>query len=210
MAKCPTCDAEIVWDAAECRNCLTVFRDDLQLRPIGQSREEKQKLRERYGGVHPQSAGNPYAPPDAPVDDNDAQAPQGRPGWVWAITIFFGLGAVWGLIWWLMALANVAPADEATRAYLQTLTVFDYVLPIANTTISLCGLILLFLMRARAPVFLLASLALNVFGVLYSFAVKNIFATFGILGAINMVVGPVIWVLVVWYAYRLRKTGRLR
>jgi hypothetical protein len=209
MAKCPTCDTEIAWDAPECRICLTVFGDSSQWKPIGESREEKQSLRQRYGGATP-GPSNPYAPPDASVDDVAILRSGGRPVWVWLITIVFGIGTAWSIVWMLLVLTNAIPMYAEGGFTWNRLSVGDVVIPLINSSLSLCGLILLFQMRARATAFLTASLVMSVAGAAYSFATKNMVAALGTPGIATMAISYVVWGGVVWYAYHLRSAGRLR
>jgi len=211
MAKCPTCDAQVAWDSAECQICLTVFAGESQRKPIGDSRDEKQKLRERYGEVLPQGPSNPYAPPDASVDEGSGPIQQGRPALVWVITIVFGFGVIWTLGWLLLVLTNIIPTyDEQGQAAWNRLSLATVIVPLINSSLSLCGLVLLFLMRTKATVFLTASFVLSVAGTAYSFATQNMAAAMGTGGLTTMAISYVLWAGVLWYAYQLRNDGRLR
>jgi hypothetical protein len=209
MAKCPTCDAVIEWDARACRICATMFGDGSHWRPIGESRDEKQKLRERHGAPEVPRSSNPYAAPEAALDDG-ADGADGRPGWVWAITIFFGLGTAWNMVSTVLIVTATMPLDEGGRAYWNSLTIFDHVLTLVNSGVSLAGIVLLFLMRARATTFLMASLVISALSTVYHLFAKNFVAMAGTVGLVSVVVGFLIWTAVVWYAYRLRDAGRLR
>jgi hypothetical protein len=212
MAKCPNCEAQLAWDALECQGCRAVFSPGSAWAPVGESREEKQKLRERYPAANadatPRDPSNLYAPPQAAVEDADPD--QGRPFWVWAITIFYGLGLLWSLLSTVLIATNAIPVDGPSRTYWDNLTPFDHALSVANALISLCGIVLLFLMRARAVALMLAGLVISVLGTLYHFAAKEFAATLGGSGIAGLLFGFVLWIVVIWYAHRLRTAGRLR
>jgi hypothetical protein len=158
--------------------------------------------------TEPAASSNPYAAPNASVADASAP-PQGRPGWVWAITIFFGFGLVGRIVTWTMIATNSLPMDAATRAYYQALTAVDYAVTGTLSAVNLAGVTLLFLMRAKAAPFLAAGLSLGLLNALYRAIVQGPDALLG-LGAIGLLGGFLVWGAIVWYAYRLKHAGRLR
>ena len=89
MAKCPNCDAQIVWDTAKCEPCGAVFGEGASWHPQPESRDEREQLKTRYPGAATAElavprAGNPYAPPQSAVADApaDAKEPRGIGGWL--------------------------------------------------------------------------------------------------------------------------------
>jgi hypothetical protein len=212
MAKCPNCEAPIAWDAGQCSGCKAIFTEESEWKPIGESHEEKERLRQRYRGVHPslpaRDASNPYAPPQANVADAGTEL--GRTFWVWAITIFYGIGTLWSLLSVFLITTHAIPVDEVSRAYWDKLTLFDHAMTVVNSIVSLCGIGLLFFLRARAVAFLIAGLAISTLGTLYQFVAKDLASALAGPGLVGMAIGFVLWLVIIWYANRLRKGGRLR
>jgi hypothetical protein len=214
MAKCPNCEVQIAWDVSECGACLAVFGGTSEWTPIGESREEKEKLAQHYPGAYAsvaRDAANPYAPPQASVEDALAAPDQGRPFWVWAITIFYGLGTLWSLLSVFLIATNAITVDEASRAYWDKQSALDHAITVVNSIVSLCSLALLFFMRARAIGFMYAALVISVLTTLYQLAAKDLAAALaGSGGLVGLLIGFVLWIVVIWYANGLRRAGRLR
>src|SRR6266571_5916922 len=152
---------------------------------------------------------DPYTPPKSTVADV-APARGGRPGWVWLITLLFGLSALWTLLSLALVALNAIPLDSATRAYYASLSVLDWVLTVAVSLLNLVGIAFLFLLRARALHFLLAALGIGILNTLYQIAAKNLLSVLARPGAFGMVIGLFLWGAIIWYGYRLKKNGVLR
>lgn len=214
MARCPNCGGQISWDAADCTACSAVFGANSAWAPIGESHEEREKLAQRFAGVPSpvpsRDPSNPYAPPQSAVAPALSPAEEGRTAWVWVITILYGVSTLWSLVSLYLIATNRIPMDDATRAYWQHQSIFDYTISVLNSALSLIALAFFFFMRVRAIAYMLAALVVSVIGTVYQLAAKNIAAVLAGPGLIGLAIGFLLWLAVIWYANRLRKAGRLR
>jgi hypothetical protein len=154
---------------------------------------------------------DPYTAPQSRVADATVGvADRARPAWVWAIAIFFGLSTVWTLLSFALIGSGAIPLNAEAKAYYAGLSALDYALAIAGASLNLCGIVLLFLLRAKAPAFLLAALTIGVVNTLYQVATKNLLSAAGGSGSVGMLIGLLLWGVICAYAYRLRRRGVLR
>jgi hypothetical protein len=149
---------------------------------------------------------NPYTPPSAALAE---PAPKGRPGLVWAIAIYYGVATLGLIMSTVMIATNSLPMDPGTRAYYDSLTILDHVASNGIFVVFLAGIVLLFLMRTKAVLFLAAGLVLSIVNISYQLAIKKLGATLPG-GGIGMLAGVLIMGAIVGYAYYLKEKGRLR
>jgi hypothetical protein len=153
---------------------------------------------------------DPYAAPQSAVSDVDADARPGRPLLVWIITVFFGLSAVWTLVSFALILSGAVPLPPAAREYYARLGILDYALTIGVSALNLWGIVLLFLLRARAVKVILAALAVTLLINAYQVLLKGLAPALGGAGSMGMVIGPSLWAAILFYAWRLKAKGVLR
>jgi hypothetical protein len=154
---------------------------------------------------------DPYSAPQSAVADVVPDpSKQRRPLLVWIITIVFGVSAVWTLLSFALISSGVIPLAPPARAYYDRLTVVDYALTIGVTALNLWGIVLLFLLRAKAVRVFVASVALALLINLYQLAIKGLAPALGAAGSIGMAVGFLLWCAILLYAFRLKAAGVLR
>lgn len=153
---------------------------------------------------------DPYAAPQSVVADVDSGARPGRPVLVWVITVFFGLSAVWTLVSFALVSSGAVPLPPAAREYYDGLGILDYALTVGVSALNLWGIVLLFLLRARAVKVILAALAVALLINAYQFLFKGLAPALGGAGGLGMVIGLLLWAAVLFYAWRLKAKGVLR
>ncbi len=155
---------------------------------------------------------NPYAAPRAAVDDVGEEHKRGRPGLVWVITIFMGLGIVAGTFTTIAALLGNPVGGEEAAARLKHLGPLDHVFSLVVTAISAFATVALFRLKRYAfpllvTVFVLGVAALVVNGLLrpeYRSAFEQAGYWWGLL------IGWIINLAIIVYVWRLRAKGLLR
>src|SRR5262245_59225577 len=111
---------------------------------------------------------DPYAPPASRVEDVvDPSAPPRRPKLVWVIAAVYIFGGLWGLLSILLVRAGTFPTPPETQAYYAQLTLLDYALTAAVTTLNIIGAILLFRLRSQAAALLASAVGLSILSILY-------------------------------------------
>lgn len=142
---------------------------------------------------------------------NEVQAGQSkRPKWVWVISIFYFLSAVYTLLSFYLINSGAVAVPEATKAYLDSLTAMDYTFSILIGLANLSGAVALFLMRKAAYLLFLVSLGANVLMSVWHAISRNMLEAFVSGGAVGMVIGWGMQLAVCLYAKRLAKKGLLR
>jgi hypothetical protein len=85
MARCPSCDAQIAWEAGECLRCRAVFSATTAWHPVPESPDERQQLERLYPGC----------------ELKDSRRPTRKSG-LWIVNLIIGvtvmgIGAVYGV-----------------------------------------------------------------------------------------------------------------
>jgi len=133
-----------------------------------------------------------------------------RPGWVWAISIFFFLSAGWTLLSFCLIHAGVIPLNAAQVAYLDSLTVLDYVSSVGIGLANFAGAITLFFLR-RVSFYLFAiALGANLALTFWHVATKGWVAAMGGAALFGAVLGLGTLFAVCAYSRRLLQQGVLR
>jgi len=77
-----------------------------------------------------------------------------RPGWVWAISIFYFFSAAYTLLSFYLIYSGKIPLQPAQKAYFESLTIVDMGLTVLLGLSNLIGAVLLFCLRRQAFYFL--------------------------------------------------------
>ena len=135
-----------------------------------------------------------------------------RSGWIWIISIFYGLSAVWTCISWYIVVYRQRYVTAEVKSYLGGLTAWDYMLTIAQALLSLSAALALFFMRKAAyRLFLAALVVFAISGAWHILAKGWLTAMNSMRGALfGAFAGLALLVAVCFYTHRLSKQGRLR
>jgi hypothetical protein len=134
----------------------------------------------------------------------------GRSGWIWAISIFFGVSAGWTLLSFALIRSGAVPLNAAQIAYFSSLGPVDYVFSIGIGLANLLGAISLLLLRKIAFYLFASGLAGNLLMTLWHVATKGWVAALGGAGLVGAIIGLGLLVIVCVYSRHLLQRGVLR
>jgi hypothetical protein len=135
-----------------------------------------------------------------------------RPKLVWVIAIFYVLSAGWVVLSFILIYTGFVQLNAAQRMYFNNLGIFDWVSTVGEAMLTLTGTALLFILRKSAIWLFVAALTLAVL-----LTARTIFLSrspfleaLGRSGSFGMLMGWGIYLVVIWYASKLRQAGTLR
>jgi hypothetical protein len=133
-----------------------------------------------------------------------------RPGWVWAITIFFFIWVGWTLLSFLLIRSGAVPLNAAQAAYFDSLTALDYLASIGVGLANLAGAIALFRLRRAAFYIFAGSVGANLLLTLWHATAKGWVAAMSGSGLVGAAIGFGLLFAVCLYSRRLLQRGVLR
>ncbi len=139
----------------------------------------------------------------------DGETKKKRPGWVWAISIFFFFSAGWTLLSFYLIYTGTVSLNPAQQAYFNNLTILDYSLTILMGFANLVGAISLFLLRKVALYLFVTALFANLLMTVWHIVFKGWAVAIGAPGLLGAIIGLGILVAVCFYSWRLTKSGVL-
>jgi hypothetical protein len=139
----------------------------------------------------------------------EALAPRKRPGWIWAITIFYFLSAGWSTLSIVLTKSRALQMNAAQEAYFASLGVLDYAGMIALSLVMLAAVIQLFRLKRSSIPLLYGAFAVNIGITLLSALRTNFTQAIGGAAFVGMLLGWGLLVAIIIYARRLRKQGVL-
>jgi hypothetical protein len=143
---------------------------------------------------------------------NEVPEAKERPGWVWAICIFYAVIFVFAALSVYVVFSGSIPITPEYKAYFESLTAFDYVVSIVQPVLLLSAAVALFLLRRQATFLFWLSLAVKMGSDLWHFALKSgispIYSKPGASTGAYIAFG--MQLAVCFYAENLRKQGTLR
>jgi hypothetical protein len=132
-----------------------------------------------------------------------------RPGWVWAISIFFFLSAGWTLLSLYLIDTGAIPLSAIQEAYFNSLTGADYGLTIFIGLANLLGAVALFLLRKLAFYLFVTAFGANLILTVWHMVTKGWVAAIGGAGLVGAVIGWVLLAAVCIYSWKLIQRGVL-
>ena len=133
-----------------------------------------------------------------------------RPIWIWLISLFFFVSAIWTLLSFYLIWSGAIPLEPAQRAYFDRLTLIDHALTIVVGLLNLSGAIALFLLRRIARNLFLSSLGMSLILAAWQAATKGWVEAIGGAGFVGVLIGYALLIVVCIYAWHLSKEGVLR
>jgi len=132
-----------------------------------------------------------------------------RPGWIWAISIFFFLSAGWTLLSFYLINTGAVPLIATQKEYFGRLTGLDYGLSVIMGLANLIGAVALFFLRKVAFYLFATALGANLILAAWHTATKGWVAAIGGAGFVGVVIGWVLLTVVCIYSWRLVQRGVL-
>jgi hypothetical protein len=140
------------------------------------------------------------------VDQNQSKK---RPGWVWAISIFFFLSAGWTLVSFFLINTGAVTGNAEQEAYFSSLTVVDYGLTILIALANLLAAVALFLLKKIAFYLFLTAFGANLLLTAWHTATKGWVAAIGGAGLVGALIGWILVIAVCIYSWRSIQRGVL-
>jgi hypothetical protein len=140
------------------------------------------------------------------VDDNFKKK---RPGWVWAISIFFFLSPGWTLLSFYLIGTGVVSLNAVQKVYFSNLTTIDYILTILIALANLLGAVALFLLRKVAFHLFITAFSVNLLLTAWHTVTKGWIAAMGGPDLLSALIGWALLVAVCIYSWRLIQRGVL-
>jgi hypothetical protein len=132
-----------------------------------------------------------------------------RPGWVWAISVFFFLSAGWTLVSFFLINTGAVTPNALQEAYFSSLTGVDYGLTILIALANLLAAVALFLLRKIAFYLFLTAFGANLLLTAWHTVTKGWVAAMGAAGLIGALIGWILVIAVCIYSWRLIQRGVL-
>lgn len=132
-----------------------------------------------------------------------------RPIWVWVISIFYFVSALWTLFSFYMIYSGALPLPPEQARYFASLTALDYFFTVATACLSIAAVIALFLLRKAAFYLFLAGLGLDIVLSVEQLIANDLPAALGLAGLVGAAFGWVILGAICYYTWRLKKRGVL-
>lgn len=133
-----------------------------------------------------------------------------RPGWVWAISIFFVVSAAWTLLSFYLIYSGAVPLNAAQEAYFDSLTGLDYFSMVVLAIVNISAAVSLFLLRKVAFYLFTYGLIANVFMTLWHMVSKDWAGAIGGAGLVGAAFGLGSVAIVCVYSWRLIQRHVLR
>jgi hypothetical protein len=154
---------------------------------------------------------NPYEAPKSDATTNEVlNETKKRPGWVWAISILYGLSAIWTPISFYLIYSGLIPLAPAQKAYFDGLSVLDWAVTVAISLIMLAAVVSLFLLKRVSVKLWGAAVVFSVLSYLYNAIAKNWLAAIDVGGIIGAAIGFALVVAIFFYTKRLDARGFLK
>ncbi len=140
----------------------------------------------------------------------DSSQARKRPGWVWAISIFYFLSAAYTLLAFFLIYSGAVPLQPEQRAYFSQLALFDYGVTVLMGTLNLAGAVTLFLLRRIAFHLFTTAFSIGILMTVWHTVEKGWVAAIGPAGLVGAAIGWALAVTVCVYTWRLGRAGVLR
>jgi hypothetical protein len=154
---------------------------------------------------------NPYEAPKSNTITNEVlDEPKKRPGWVWAISILYGLSAIYTPVSFYLVYSGLALSAPAQKAYFVGLGIVDWAILAIGALIMLAAVVALFLLKRVSIRLWGAAVVFSILSYLYNAITRNWLAALDIAGLIGAAVGFILIVAIFFYTKRLDARGYLK
>ena len=132
-----------------------------------------------------------------------------RTRWIWAISIFYLVSAGWTLLSFVLIYSGTISVNPAQRAYLDSLSGFDFGITVLIGLFNLSGAVALFILNRVAFKLFVTAFVASVAVALWHATTKEWLEALGGPGFIGTMIGYGISAAVCFYAWKLIKRGIL-
>jgi hypothetical protein len=154
---------------------------------------------------------NPYEAPKSDTFMNEvSDEPKKRPGWVWAISILYGLSAIYTPLSFYFIYSGFISLPGAQKAYFVGLGIVDCAILVTGALIMLAAVVALFLLKRVSIKLWGAAIVFGILNNLYNAIAKNLFAVVNMMSLIGTAVGFILIVAIFFYTKRLDARGYLK
>lgn len=153
---------------------------------------------------------NPYEAPKSTTSATAMVDTSKRPGWVWAISILYGLSTIYTPISFYLVYSGALPLTGAQKEYFNSLGMFDWILVAVGSVIMLSAVVSLFLLKRVTIKLWGLAIIVTVLNSIYSMIAKNWLAAMDIPSLVGVVIGFALVVAIFFYTKRLDARGYLK
>jgi len=132
-----------------------------------------------------------------------------RPKLVWVVLLWFLFSAGYTILSFVLIYSGLISVTPEQAAYLRSLSPLDYTLTLAIASLNIAGAVSLFLLRRVAFQLFTIALVASLLATVAHAVSKGFLAALGGTGAVGLVIGYGILVLVCLYTRRLKARGVL-
>lgn len=132
-----------------------------------------------------------------------------RPGWVWVISIFYFISAVWTLLSIYLIYYGEIPLEAEQKQYFDSLTTLDLATSIGLGGLNFLGAVSLFMLKKVSYYFFGITLFASIVFTLWHALTTGWLAALGGSGITGAVLGFVLAITVFLYVKRLKERGIL-
>jgi len=132
-----------------------------------------------------------------------------RPGWVWAISIFFFLSAGWTLLSFYLINTGAVPLNAIQKEYFGRLAGVDYGLSVIMGLTNLIGAVALFFLRKVSFYLFATAFGANLILALWHTVTRGWVAAVGGAGFVGALIGWGLLIVVCIYSWKLLQRGVL-
>lgn len=142
---------------------------------------------------------------------NETLMTRKRPTWVWIICVFYLVSFLWTSLSWYMIFSGSIVLSPEVKAYMESLTSFDYGLTTIQALISISAAVALFFLRKQAYYLFWSSFGVGLFAIAWQTALRSWLTAMRSIkgGTTGELIGMGILLAVCIYTRKLRKQGRL-
>ena len=145
-----------------------------------------------------------------------SEPPRMRPGWVWAIFLYYVVTSAWGLVAYVLIRLNLYPVPTEQQAMLRSLPTSEALVGFLITALSLFAATMLWLLRREAVNLFIAVFILTVCHTVFNVIAGGPLATLlgqgtlmRVMAGFSFVVAWGILLAICVYAWKLRERGLL-
>ena len=151
-----------------------------------------------------------YSTPKSNLETEGDIDTSSRPGWVWVISIYYGISFLWTGLSFYLVTSGTFPLNEAKKSYFDHFTFVDAALMVVSVGIGLFAAVSLFMLK-KVTVKAWAALTVYTIGSLaYTIATTEWLKVVGGPGAVGSIVGYALLVAIYFYTKRLDRRGYLK
>lgn len=133
-----------------------------------------------------------------------------RPGWVWAISIFYIFSFLWTSLSFYLVLSGVITLYDALKQYFENLRAIDLGISVISSILGFSAVVTLFMLRKITIKIWLTVIIFGLVSFVYSIVATNWLAAISGAGRFGILISYVIPIAIYFYTKRLDARGFLK